>query len=54
MNDGVPVPKVIDFGIAKATQGKLTDQTLFTAFEQFIGTPAYMSPEQAEMSSAGH
>jgi serine/threonine protein kinase len=45
------VPKVIDFGIAKATQGKLTDQTLFTAFEQFIGTPAYMSPEQAEMSA---
>jgi eukaryotic-like serine/threonine-protein kinase len=50
LHDGVPVPKVIDFGIAKATQGKLTDQTLFTAFEQFIGTPAYMSPEQAEMS----
>src|SRR6185369_12694217 len=48
--DGVPVPKVIDFGIAKATQGRLTDQTFFTAFEQFIGTPAYMSPEQAEMS----
>ena len=51
INDGVPVPKVIDFGIAKATQGRLTDRTLFTAFEQFIGTPAYMSPEQAEMSS---
>ncbi len=51
MNDGVPVPKVIDFGIAKATQGKLTDKTLFTAFEQFIGTPAYMSPEQAEMTA---
>src|SRR6266436_5063194 len=50
INDGVPVPKVIDFGIAKATQGRLTDHTLFTAFEQFIGTPAYMSPEQAEMS----
>jgi eukaryotic-like serine/threonine-protein kinase len=49
-NDGVPVPKVIDFGIAKATQGRLTDQTIYTAFEQFIGTPAYMSPEQAEMS----
>jgi WD40 repeat protein/tRNA A-37 threonylcarbamoyl transferase component Bud32/tetratricopeptide (TPR) repeat protein len=49
-NDGVPVPKVIDFGIAKATQGRLTDQTLFTAFEQFIGTPAYMSPEQAELT----
>jgi serine/threonine protein kinase len=51
MSDGVPMPKVIDFGIAKATQGKLTDHTLFTAFEQFIGTPAYMSPEQAEMSA---
>jgi len=51
MHDGVPLPKVIDFGIAKATHGKLTDQTLFTAFEQFIGTPAYMSPEQAEMSA---
>ena len=50
LHDGVPVPKVIDFGIAKATLGRLTDQTVFTAFEQFIGTPAYMSPEQAEMS----
>ncbi len=50
MHDGVPVPKVIDFGIAKATQGRLTDMTLFTAYEQFIGTPAYMSPEQAELS----
>jgi serine/threonine protein kinase/tetratricopeptide (TPR) repeat protein len=49
-DDGAPVPKVIDFGIAKATQGRLTDQTVYTAFEQFIGTPAYMSPEQAEMS----
>ncbi len=49
-DDGVPVPKVIDFGIAKATQGRLTDQTLFTAFEQFIGTPAYMSPEQAGLT----
>ncbi|HWX22187.1 MAG TPA: protein kinase [Candidatus Binatia bacterium] len=51
VNDGVPVPKVIDFGIAKATLGRLTDRTLFTAFEQFIGTPAYMSPEQAVMTS---
>jgi serine/threonine protein kinase/tetratricopeptide (TPR) repeat protein len=50
MHDGVPVPKVIDFGIAKAVEGKLTDNTLFTAYDQFIGTPAYMSPEQAEMS----
>jgi serine/threonine protein kinase len=45
------VPIVIDFGIAKATsQQRLTDKTLYTAFEQFIGTPAYMSPEQAELS----
>ena len=45
------MPKVIDFGIAKATSDqRLTDKTLFTAFEQFMGTPAYMSPEQAEMS----
>ena len=51
VNDGVAVPKVIDFGIAKATLGRLTDRTVFTAFEQFIGTPAYMSPEQAEMTS---
>ncbi len=50
LHDGEPSPKVIDFGIAKATQGRLTDHTLFTAFEQFIGTPAYMSPEQAEIS----
>jgi serine/threonine protein kinase/tetratricopeptide (TPR) repeat protein len=49
--DHVPVPKVIDFGIAKATQGKLTDQTVFTALEQFMGTPAYMSPEQAELGA---
>jgi WD40 repeat protein/serine/threonine protein kinase len=48
--DGKPVPKVIDFGIAKATQQRLTDKTLFTRVEQFIGTPSYMSPEQAEMS----
>ena len=51
VNDGVATPKVIDFGIAKATQGPLTDKTLFTAFAQFIGTPAYMSPEQADLSS---
>jgi eukaryotic-like serine/threonine-protein kinase len=51
VNDGVPVPKVIDFGIAKATEGRLTDRTFFTAFQQFIGTPAYMSPEQAVMTS---
>jgi eukaryotic-like serine/threonine-protein kinase len=51
LHDGVPVPKVIDFGIAKATSDqRLTDKTVYTALEQFIGTPAYMSPEQAEMS----
>ena len=50
-HDGVPVPKIIDFGIAKATSNqRLTDKTFFTAFEQFIGTPAYMSPEQARLS----
>jgi eukaryotic-like serine/threonine-protein kinase len=50
-HDGVAVPKIIDFGIAKATTDqRLTDKTLFTAFEQFMGTPAYMSPEQAKLS----
>jgi serine/threonine protein kinase/WD40 repeat protein len=52
INDGVAVPKVIDFGIAKATAGQqLTNKTLFTAYEQFLGTPAYMSPEQTVMTS---
>ena len=51
LHDGVPVPKVIDFGVAKAMQQqRLTDLTLFTQFEQMIGTPLYMSPEQAELS----
>jgi serine/threonine protein kinase len=50
LRDGVPVPKVIDFGVAKALQGRLTDRTLFTQLEQMIGTPLYMSPEQAELS----
>jgi len=50
LHDGVPVPKVIDFGIAKAIEGRLTDHTVYTQLHQFIGTPAYMSPEQAEMT----
>ena len=50
LHDGKPVPKVIDFGIAKATAHRLTEKTLFTEYQQFIGTPEYMSPEQAEMS----
>jgi serine/threonine protein kinase len=50
--DGTALPKVIDFGIAKATTNqRLTDKTLFTAFEMLIGTPAYMSPEQAVLTS---
>jgi len=48
--DGEPVPKVIDFGVAKALGQKLTEKTLFTAFQQMVGTPAYMSPEQAALS----
>jgi eukaryotic-like serine/threonine-protein kinase len=48
--DGRPTPKVIDFGIAKATGQRLTEKTLVTQFGQAVGTPAYMSPEQAEMS----
>ena len=49
--DGRPLPKVIDFGIAKATAQPLTKRTLFTRYGQMIGTPAYMSPEQAQFSS---
>jgi eukaryotic-like serine/threonine-protein kinase len=45
-----PVVKVIDFGIAKATQGKIAEHTVYTQFQQMVGTPAYMSPEQAGMS----
>jgi eukaryotic-like serine/threonine-protein kinase len=45
--DGRAVPKVIDFGVAKAIEEPLTDKTLFTRLQQFLGTPAYMSPEQA-------
>jgi hypothetical protein len=50
LHDGEPVPKVIDFGVAKALGQKLTEKTLFTAFQHMIGTPAYMSPEQAQLS----
>jgi len=50
LHDGKPVVKVIDFGIAKAVNQRLTEKTLFTRFSQMIGTPEYMSPEQAEMS----
>jgi eukaryotic-like serine/threonine-protein kinase len=50
LHDGKPVPKVIDFGIAKATSQRLTDKTLFTEFRQFLGTPVYMSPDQADLS----
>ncbi len=50
LHDGHPVPKVIDFGVSKAISQQLTEKTLFTAYGQMIGTPQYMSPEQAEMS----
>ncbi len=49
LHEGRPVPRVIDFGIAKAIHQDLTDATFFTRFQQFMGTPAYISPEQAEM-----
>ncbi len=51
--DGKPVPKVIDFGVAKATEQKLTERTLFTQYGTMIGTLEYMSPEQAEMNALG-
>src|SRR5207237_8635071 len=50
LHDGTPVVKVIDFGIAKALGQQLTDKTLFTNFAQMMGTPLYMSPEQAQLS----
>src|SRR5215207_8651188 len=50
LHDERPVPKVIDFGIAKAAGQALTDKTLFTNFAQMLGTPLYMSPEQAQIS----
>jgi serine/threonine protein kinase len=49
LQDGLPVPKVIDFGISKATEAQLADRVLFTAQGLLVGTPTYMSPEQAEM-----
>src|SRR5207245_6472058 len=51
--DGKPVPKVIDFGVAKATEERLTDQTMFTQYGALVGTFEYMSPEQAEMNDLG-
>src|SRR5438105_2669772 len=51
--DGKPVSKVIDFGVAKATEQRLTEQTLFTQYGTIVGTLEYMSPEQAEMSALG-
>jgi hypothetical protein len=49
IHDGASAPKVIDFGIAKAMEEPLTDKTLYTAYAQLMGTPAYMSPEQVEL-----
>jgi eukaryotic-like serine/threonine-protein kinase len=50
LQDGKPVPKVIDFGVAKALHQPLTDKTIYTRFAQMVGTPLYMSPEQAQLS----
>src|SRR5438045_6694850 len=49
-HDGKPMAKVIDFGVAKAINQQLTERTIYTNFAQMVGTPLYMSPEQAEMS----
>jgi tetratricopeptide (TPR) repeat protein len=53
IQDGLPTPKIIDFGVAKAINQQLTEHTLVTAFAQIVGTPLYMSPEQAELSPLG-
>ena len=51
VHDGEPAPKVIDFGVAKAIHRRLTEKTVFTEYRQLIGTPVYMSPEQAEVTT---
>jgi serine/threonine protein kinase/WD40 repeat protein len=53
LHDGIPVAKVIDFGVSKALSQQLTEKSIYTAYGQMIGTPQYMSPEQAEMSGLG-
>jgi eukaryotic-like serine/threonine-protein kinase len=53
MQDGQPAPKIIDFGVAKAVGEPLAERTLMTGFAQMLGTPLYMSPEQAELSPLG-
>lgn len=53
LHDGRPVVKVIDFGVSKALCQQLTEKSIYTAYGQMIGTPSYMSPEQAEMSGLG-
>lgn len=53
LRDGEPIPKVIDFGVSKALSQQLTEKTIYTSYGQVIGTPQYMSPEQAEMSELG-
>ncbi len=50
LHDGKPVPKIIDFGVAKAINQQLTERTIYTRYAQMVGTPLYMSPEQAELS----